>query len=74
MSRFAPGFSTSEFARLLVMIYEEDGAREAFQNSVLEMTREQLDRGYNRDTVWSNNIAVLFNDPSFCPVYSIKYS
>lgn len=73
MSEFAPAFSTSEFARLFVMISKEDAAWKAFQRSVLEMTMKQLDRGYNLDAFWSYNIAVLFNDPYFPCIIIYRY-
>ena len=52
------------------MLPTEDAAREAFQSSVLELTRDQLDREYNRDAFWSDTIAKLFNDPNYRPFYS----
>lgn len=70
VSKFAPGFSTEELARLFVMIAKEGVPRDAIHNSTLELTREQLDRGHNRDAFWSNIISQLFNDPSFTPSFS----
>ena len=70
VSKFAPGFSAAEFALLFVKISTEDAAREAFQCSVLELTSDQLDRGYSRDAFLSATIAKLFNDPTYRHVYS----
>lgn len=51
----------------LYMMAKEDSARDSFCNSTLELTREQPDRGYNRDAFWSDFIAQLFNDASYNP-------
>ena len=45
------------------MLSTEDAESKAFRSSVLELTRDQLDRAYNRDAFWSDIIEKFLNDP-----------
>lgn len=65
----APDFNVSEFARLCVIIANDEIAREAFFKLGQEMTRSQLDAGVSRDNYWAT-IAERFNDPTIRPQYS----
>lgn len=69
---FAPNFSASEFARLFVLLVTDPQARKALEESVLEMTRGELEAGVNRDLFLSTVVASQFNDPDYKPVYDFE--
>lgn len=69
-SMFAPNFTNSEFARMIVLLVKDEQVRKALQDSVLEVTRGELDAGVNRDAFWSTLVAKKFNNVDYKPVYN----
>lgn len=57
--------STSEFARLMGVLIEDDDARAALIASGQDLTREQQQRREGRDTFWTTIVERVFNDTSF---------
>lgn len=60
-----PPFCTNEFARLLALII--DGGAEIRRSLLLtgqDLSRDELDRGVDRDAVWGDLISPKFNDRS----------
>jgi hypothetical protein len=54
--------TVSEFARLACILTENEGAKRALLDSMIDLTRAQLDRSESRDAFWSKTICPLFNN------------
>ena len=56
-------FSISEFARLCIIMRDDEDAKAALLGTGQELTRSQLDAGFTRESYWGI-IEDRFNDPS----------
>ena len=55
-------FSISEFARLCIIIWNDEDAKCALDGTRQELTRSQLDAGFTKDSYWGV-IEERFNNP-----------
>ena len=60
-----PNFSVSEFARLAVLMQDDEVARSMLFRLGQELRRAELDEGTTRDSLWGK-IEERFNDDSVC--------
>lgn len=70
-----PTFSDSEFARLLILLIDDEEIRPLFDSSGRTLTRVQVDAGKRATDFWSDVVARKFNDPeetpyAYCPPVS----
>jgi hypothetical protein len=67
----------SKFARLACILTENEGDKRALLDSMIDLTRAQLDRSESRDAVWSRTICPLFNNATvlvnFVPPLELPY-
>lgn len=69
-------FSVGEFARLCIILTQEDAVRRALIASGQDLTKNDLDSGVRRDDFWVTLVARTFNDEAYAervarlPIYS----
>lgn len=66
-----PNFTLSEFARLLVLMKEDEKVRESMYRLGQELRRAELDTGTSRDSFWGI-IEARFNDVSLLVKFSFE--